>query len=254
MLTKSAILDGAFSSQQKEFVKLKIKELGDAKMTSTSHGYREGEERPIIDVAKEGEKRFARTSRESAAIGLMDVVLAANRDYNRAVKPHVDAMRERYKGLTIKQLQSMIAAAGSASEFKKVWGHNDARKFSILRAVVNAFVPLLQEVDNTEHDYHIVSEWAKSAAVITKSDDIIGRIPGIGTATFQHLRMTFGADTVKPDQRVKEVLEREFGLKASDRHAILAVEQMSKIVGYSPLIIDQIFVKYGSGYYYRTRP
>ncbi|MEZ2355027.1 hypothetical protein [Caballeronia sp. RCC_10] len=104
-LDKRAFLEeGSVSSQEAELIKSKVQELGRAKMTSSSHGYRPDDDRPIIDFAREGEQRFARTSRDSSAIALMDVVLAANRDYNSAVKPHVDAMRDRYKGLTLRQL------------------------------------------------------------------------------------------------------------------------------------------------------
>jgi hypothetical protein len=81
-------------------------------------------------------------------------------------------------------------------------------------------------------------------------DDIIGRIRGIGIATFQHLRMNFGANTVKPDQRVKEVLNKEFKFYSeNDIDYISAVEYIAKITGKSALYIDQVFVNYGSGYY-----
>jgi uncharacterized protein (DUF2164 family) len=62
--------------------------------------------------------------------------------------------------------------------------------------------------------------------------------------------MTFGVDTVKPDLRVKEVLDFEFNTKRlSDENAIKAVEQIAKIANLKTITIDQIFVKYGSGYY-----
>ena len=55
---------------------------------------------------------------------------------------------------------------------------------------------------------------------------------------------------VKPDQRVKEVLETEFDIeKINDLKGILAVEQIASITKYKVIEIDQIFVKFGSGYY-----
>lgn len=62
--------------------------------------------------------------------------------------------------------------------------------------------------------------------------------------------MNFGADTVKPDQRVKEVLEREFRLGSlRPESAILAVEKIASMSGISALLVDQIFVKFGSSHY-----
>ena len=92
--------------------------------------------------------------------------------------------------------------------------------------------------------------WARNADVLNYEADVIGRIPNIGIATFQHLRMVFGIDTVKPDQRVKEVLVKEFELrKLSDKKAIKAAEQIASITKLKVITIDQIFVKYGSSYY-----
>lgn len=65
--------------------------------------------------------------------------------------------------------------------------------------------------------------------------------------------MVFGVNTIKPDQRVKEVLRYELGLgKLSDISTILAVEQIASIVNLETITIDQIFVKYGSSYYNQT--
>lgn len=36
-------------------------------------------------------------------------------------------------------------------------------------------------------------------------NDPVGKLQNVGVATFQHLRMTFGKDTMKPDQCVKEI-------------------------------------------------
>lgn len=65
--------------------------------------------------------------------------------------------------------------------------------------------------------------------------------------------MVFGENTIKPDQRVKEVLLKEFGLKKLNNiYVILIAHQIAEICSLSPLEIDQIFVNYGSGYYLKT--
>ncbi|OAH96331.1 hypothetical protein A1332_23030 [Methylomonas methanica] len=94
-----------------------------------------------------------------------------------------------------------------------------------------------------------MKNWAENAKLDKRKNDILGSIKNVGVATFQHLRINFGIDTVKPDQRVKEILEKEFNLKLSSEKAILAVEEIAHITGFKVIEIDQIFVKYASGYY-----
>jgi hypothetical protein len=65
--------------------------------------------------------------------------------------------------------------------------------------------------------------------------------------------ITFGVDTVKPDQRVTEVLNREYALKSTNPiECIAAVENIAKIVGLRAIELDQILVNYGSGYYAKS--
>lgn len=95
-----------------------------------------------------------------------------------------------------------------------------------------------------------MNKWGENANVLNYKNDLIGNIPNVAVATFQHLRMVFGVDTVKPDQRVKEVLDYEFGLsRLPDEKAIKAVEQIAALAGLKVIAVDQIFVKYGSGHY-----
>ena len=112
-------------------------------------------------------------------------------------------------------------------------------------------IPKIKKVNNhTTNDFALLNSWAQNASLSNKNKDIIGSLPNIGIATYQHLKMVFGVETIKPDQRVKEVLDFEFGIeKLNDFNSILAVEQMAKIINLNVLTLDQIFVKYGSGYY-----
>jgi len=95
-----------------------------------------------------------------------------------------------------------------------------------------------------------MNNWAINANILNYKNDLFGSISNIAIATFQHLRMAYGADTIKPDQRVKEVLDYEFGISnLSDINVIKAVEQIAKIAEMKVITIDQIFVQYGSSYY-----
>ena len=62
-------------------------------------------------------------------------------------------------------------------------------------------------------DSKVMEKWAREINILEYEDNEIGRIKNIGLATIQHFRMDFGVDTVKPDQRVIEVLENEFKAK-----------------------------------------
>jgi hypothetical protein len=102
-------------------------------------------------------------------------------------------------------------------------------------------------------EYEIFNKWANEATINWKEQDIIWSIPRIWIATYQHLRMNFWANTIKPDQRVCEVLEREFWYKKINQvNAIEIVEKISEITGYSALLLDQIMVKYWSSIYNLT--
>jgi hypothetical protein len=111
-------------------------------------------------------------------------------------------------------------------EFKEVWGHKDEKKYEILKELISAIFKL-GNPKSKEEDFLLMKDWAKNSSIDTKVTDPVGKIKHIGLATFQHLRMTFGIDTVKPDQRVKEVLENEFNQKKlSSENAIIAAEQI----------------------------
>ena len=92
--------------------------------------------------------------------------------------------------------------------------------------------------------------WAESVDILDYEGDLVGRIKHIAIATIQHLRMDFGIDTVKPDQRVIEVLKREFQFKKVNQlRAIKYVEELAQISNIPVRKLDLILVNYGSGYY-----
>lgn len=232
-----------------------VEQLGNAKMKPSSHGYEKYPGFKIIDAAIAQSREFLEKSEQdkNAAVTLMDVVLAANRNYNRQVEPHVRRMRTKYPDLTFKGLHNLLASQDYVG-FKNVWGHRDEKKYNTLKALVDAII-VMKKANPELSDWEIMRRWAEDASVERKCSDCLGRIPNIGIATFQHLRIVFGIDTVKPDQRVQEVLAREFFWESNSRptlspeEAIRAVEEIARITGHKVNEIDQIFVKYGSGYY-----
>lgn len=231
----------------------KVKELGAKKLTKTGHGFSSFGEISISESAQLATSNYSAKAKIKPAVALMDVVLAANRNYNKVVEPKIRRIELEHPDFkTFDQLNHLIKTK-TKEEFYHFWGHKDDKKY---RTLIN----ILQKIDvlkianpQIKTDYEVMHQWANNADLFNYKTDIIGSLPNIAVATFQHLRMVFGVNTIKPDQRVKEVLRYELGLgKLSDISTILAVEQIASIVNLETITIDQIFVKYGSSYYNQT--
>ena len=229
-------------------IKKIVQKLGSNLMMPKSHGYNENIGKTIIEAAKIQADHFLnQVDERNSAISLMAVILAANRNYNRQVDSHVKNMRQRFPKITFLELQDELDNR-DYEEFRDIWGHKDEKKYNILASLVKRILSL-QRLTSWE-DLELMKNWAQSAKLKYRKEDILlGGVPNVGIATFQHLRMSFGADTVKPDQRVKEVLSKEFNAALHDEDVIEAIEDIAKITGHKVIVIDQIFVKYGSGYY-----
>jgi len=97
--------------------------------------------------------------------------------------------------------------------------------------------------------YDVINRWANNAQLESRKQDCLGCVPNVGIATFQKLRIVFGVDTVKPDQRVIEILHREFGIRLTPKRAIHAVDKIARITQLKTIAVDQIFFKYEYWYY-----
>ncbi|MBK8396211.1 MAG: hypothetical protein IPL26_13370 [Leptospiraceae bacterium] len=226
-----------------------VEELGSHILTETSHTFKTFGSITILE-AKKSALKYSNKAKEKPAIVLIDIVLAANRNYNKVVEPNIRKIEENYPELkSIKDLENLLKRK-TKKEFFLFWGHKDEKKYKTLTLLLERIQKLKKVYKEVNSDYKIINKWAQNANILEVKKDIIGSIPNISIATVQHLRMNFGIDTVKPDQRVKEVLETEFDIeKINDLKGILAVEQIASITKYKVIEIDQIFVKFGSGYY-----
>lgn len=240
------------NSLTKEQIIQTVHRLGESKLTETSHAYSRYGDMRIIEVAREYTKEYSDRAKLRPALGLIEVVLAANRSYNLHVKPHLERIEKTTDLKTFDQLTVLINELGTI-EFYKFWGHKNEKKLNVLKSILGTMTILRKKYPNTNDDFDLMTKWAKDVDLNNYENDIIGKIKNIAIATLQHLRMTFGYDTVKPDQRVKEVLEKEFQQpKLNNVDTVLAVEQIARIAGLRTLEIDQVFVNYGAGYYNRT--
>lgn len=228
----------------------KLKYLGSKELTITGHGYKTFSNIPIFESAQKSTLDYSTRSSIKPAIALIDVILAANRNYNKVVEPNIKRIQEEYPELNNFDELTKIIDSKTKQEFYSFWGHRDEKKYNTLKNVLSKINDLRVINSNLNDDFLLMKNWAMNANIFNYKNDLIGSIPNIAIATFQHLRMVYGADTIKPDQRVKEVLDYEFGLSnLSDINVIKAVEQIAKIAKMKVITIDQIFVQYGSSYY-----
>ncbi|MFC3032684.1 hypothetical protein ACFOEE_09140 [Pseudoalteromonas fenneropenaei] len=226
----------------------KLKEVGSKPLTVTSHSYEKYGAITIAKAAKKSLSSIGRKGTEKPAIGIIEVILSANRDYNKVVLPNLKRIEKLHPNLkSVKQLENLLKRT-SKEDFFELWGHRDNKKYETLCEIIKAINAMRKS--KSESDYDTIHKWAINVDLYNLKSDPIGKIKNVAIATTQHLRMVFGVETVKPDQRVKEVLENEFGLeKISDIQAIVAVQDIARISNKSEFEVDQILVKYGSGYY-----
>ncbi len=234
----------------KEEIFFIIERLGKEKLTKTGQGFKNFGQISISVAAEKSTGIYSDRWKIKPALGLMSVVLAANRNYNKAVEPKLDKIEEVLPQLkNFDQLKDLIDSK-TKEEFYDFWGHKDDKKYKTLKALLSKIANLKSLYPDYKNDFDLLNKWGANADLQNYKQDLIGSIPNIATATFQHLRMVFGIDTVKPDQRVKEVLEYEFGLpRLSDKKTIQVVEQIADLLKTRVITIDQIFVKFGSSYY-----
>jgi hypothetical protein len=225
----------------------KLEDLRKLPLKPDSHLYVRYPQNTIGEASSKEAKKYGRNQKERPAIAIIEVVLSINRKYATHVEPYIIWLIENTELKSFKQLENIISTY-TTEEFYNYWGHHDSRKYGIIINLLKA-INTLRDKYKIEDDYILMNKWAIEANIDKYDSDIIGGIKYIGLATFQHLRMNFGVDTVKPDRQVKEVLKRELGFVGSDKKTIIEVERISKITGYSTIELDQIFVNYGSGYY-----
>lgn len=229
-----------------------IARLGEAILTKDGHDFDVLGSVPIREAAERSVKDYPELARRKPALALISVVLAANRKYNSHVKKNIARIQEEIPDLS--NFAQLREVTKDQKAFYKLWGHKDEKKYKTLLSILSRIEEFKARHSQSIADFDLLHEWAKQAELSNKKEDILGSLRNVGVATFQHLRMVFGIDTVKPDQRVLEVLRKEFRIKnLSAIKGIRAVEEISKRLGLRVILVDQILVKYGSSYYVGDR-
>ena len=227
-------------------IKIKVDELGSEKLVKGSHLYEKYGNINILDAAKKQIDNYDSLAIKKPGLALLMVILSANRSYSKHVEPYINKMEQENIIITISDLKLCMQ---NKSEFMEKCNQRNEKKYSTLVNIIDKIESILvNKYYNKKTDYEILNRWGKDVNIHNIECDPL-RIKNFSLASIQHLRMTFGINTVKPDQRVLEVLLNEFQLKLNQKDAIKKLEEISIICDYPALLIDQIFVNYGSGYY-----
>lgn len=233
----------------KKKIKDIVNRLGEKDLRPGSHLYARHNGKTILEAAKISANNYSNKAKNKPAIQLIEVVLAANRSYTKHVEKQIKALEENKPTLiNFSDLEELINTE-TKEAFYSLWGHNNEKKYRLLKDLLQSIKLLKERYGHEYSDYDLMHRWAVDANLQTYEDDPIGKVSNIAEATFQHLRMSYGVDTAKPDRQVKNVLEREFGIKVSLIKTVSAIEHIGRVTEMGTILIDQIFVNYGSGYY-----
>lgn len=233
---------------KEETVKQILTRISDTKLKENAHLFPDYGAIPIKEAVQNCLKN-GKAEDSYPAIIIIRVVLAANRNYNKHVRKNIENIKRKYPNLKSFTDLDKLMKSMSKVEFYDLWGHKNSKKYYVLKNILQA-ANTLQAKYQILDDFKLMKKWAEDVEIKKLRDDEIGKIKDVALATVQHLRMDFGIDTVKPDQRVIEVLEREFvHKKVSQKKAIQLVQKLSELSGITMRTIDLILVNYGSGNY-----
>ena len=191
----------------------------------------------IGEVAK---KHLVSQWAETPAESLVNTVLAIRQRWTETVEPRLDAFRRNYPNVkTIYDLKKLIDSMSEYDFCDKVFGMKikitPNRRYKMLKNMIRSFIQYQKEKGFTS-DYEAMKHWAQNCNLSNLQDDTIGKLPNVGLATVQNLRICLGINTLKPDVHIERALE-EIGLG----NDVEVSELISELTGYSPLELDQIF-------------
>ncbi|WP_207590610.1 hypothetical protein [Halomontanus rarus] len=161
--------------------------------------------------------------------------------YFTGVKPTVERFRETFVDAgRAKTFDELAALRLEDDALVEVFGAERKRHVLLEAARVFAERPAADDLE-------ALQSWAGSADYYRYDEDPIGRIGGVGPATFQYLRMLAGVDTAKPDPAVTSFVEtvgdeiESPSLDASDpRRAVASCEWLAIASSYRTIEIDQL--------------
>jgi len=212
-----------------DLLKEKIEEMRNTKIRKTG--------KRIKEVSK---KHLVSKWASSPAEALINTVLAVRQRWDETVVPRLKAFRKNYPNIkTIYDLRKLIESMSEHDFCDKVFDmkikETPNRRYEMLKGMVAAFIQYHKKKDFSS-DSKAMKDWAKNCDLSDLGSDIIGKLPNVGLATVQNLRICLGINTLKPDVHIKRAME-EIGLG----NEVEVCELISELTGYSLLELDQTF-------------
>ena len=193
----------------------------------------------VLEAAREGEKRCLSTTRWGGDPVLMVVDAALDStglNYFNIVVPRVKRFHEKFvQAGRIRSFDDLRKATPDDLDLRKIL--NNRRAWGVAIGVSEILDNMRKEL-GLRSDLETLKNWAKKTSHLEWEHDLIGRVKGVGLITFQYLRMQAGVDTSMPDKIIKRVIEREFGVRASDDLSFIdEMGRLSHAIGYSQIFI-----------------
>lgn len=153
---------------------------------------------------------------ENAVLVCLDAVLSINRKYYTFVIPRVIYFQNKYPNITkLDDLIELINDVG-IDGFSECWNYNHSDRVKILYNLCKRLIEI-SGLYETENELLSLRKWASNSSI---NDYNYFNVPGIGFATFQYIRILFGANTVKPDVHIKNKISEVVGRKLNDKYTV----------------------------------
>lgn len=178
------------------------------------------------------------------AVKVIDCVLSIRTSYKKVVVPRLDAFKSIHPNTRhVSDLAQLMAAYPTPHTFiVSELDYNSPRKARILREVVAFVCQNVQEAPNVPEE-----ETLKQWAIQTEPQECyMLNIKGFKLASFQYLRMLFGADTTKPDVHIIRFVSNILNRNVSDIESLLLLEAASKRAGLSTRAVDRFIWNRGA--------
>lgn len=184
-------------------------------------------------AASDRASRYGQTYQGRRAAMVFDVVASAQRKYTSHVLPMVTRFEQTDSAVSLVTL----AERGVPESL----GLRE-REPATIRGVAAGLVAFALEHNlDEESGIKVWAEYADAFKHAPKLDPYVGAVSGIGPALFAYLRMRCGADAIKPDSRVGNVLAALGFPHTSDEHSRLVLaEAVAQAAGIGLLELDQL--------------
>ncbi len=173
---------------------------------------------------------------ETPSLCCVDAVLSINRPYRSFVVPRLNRFRQLLPQVRrLGELSNTLRDQGKEHFANAILNYKDYHRVDLLQNLVTRLLEIVGDCGSLDEEMAALRGWAQKADITGQGEFMV---KGIGLATYQYLRMLFGADTVKPDIHITAVVSEALGKKSPERKTILLLEAVAKKLGVSALALD----------------